>query len=419
MQADPSNKLNDKDFEDLAWSKMSALLDAEMPVEKKKRRGLIWLFLLTGLLAAAALGWWMYQGGGDDVNLIEPSIAVERGNLDADETADNQSDPIITDRIEEAQTSNDKVTTIDPQRSRMIADEQPTEVVTENNHSLLTTLVEKETTSLNKEKTTAPVSSPEEATFEDIESTVSETIIEQEIPTKVKVILIDPLTSSTALLSQNEQFTITTSIDLSKAKVNRWSVEGVGGAIFAINESTHPFLGTRLNYRFQPRWQIGLGVDYIFGQQVENDVIEQEVMTMDLPEFETTAIAEDTTTSFSVHPFLRLPIFITYQVHPRWQISTGTAYLRPFNQEANERDLVAISTTSRGSGNQEIQDQLAGQKYAGQPLSPSWHWQAGLSFHATSQLNFKLQYQQQFDQQLAHPLRQSFQLGIRYRLVKW
>ena len=49
MQADPSNKWDDQEFEDHAWSQMVALLDEEMPVEKKKRRGLFWLFLLGGI----------------------------------------------------------------------------------------------------------------------------------------------------------------------------------------------------------------------------------------------------------------------------------------------------------------------------------------------------------------------------------
>ncbi|MFK8105350.1 MAG: hypothetical protein AB8G15_22750 [Saprospiraceae bacterium] len=42
------NNLNDE-FTDFAWSKMSTLLDQEMPVKKKKRRGIV-LWLMLGLL---------------------------------------------------------------------------------------------------------------------------------------------------------------------------------------------------------------------------------------------------------------------------------------------------------------------------------------------------------------------------------
>jgi hypothetical protein len=44
------NKFN-KEFEDLGWSQMQKMLDQEMPVaEKKRRRGVLWLFLLSSLM---------------------------------------------------------------------------------------------------------------------------------------------------------------------------------------------------------------------------------------------------------------------------------------------------------------------------------------------------------------------------------
>ena len=53
------NKWDDQ-FEDKAWEEMRKLLDQEMPV-KERRRGLIWFFLLAGLLVAGgALGYSLY-----------------------------------------------------------------------------------------------------------------------------------------------------------------------------------------------------------------------------------------------------------------------------------------------------------------------------------------------------------------------
>jgi Outer membrane protein beta-barrel domain len=45
------NKFN-REFEDLGWANMQKLLDRDMPVKEKKRRGLVfWLFLMGGLVA--------------------------------------------------------------------------------------------------------------------------------------------------------------------------------------------------------------------------------------------------------------------------------------------------------------------------------------------------------------------------------
>jgi hypothetical protein len=67
------NKDFDKKFEDLAWAKMSALLDREMPVaEKRRRRFLFWFWWVLGGLVAAGGLWFMTQKRA--IPTLQPSL---------------------------------------------------------------------------------------------------------------------------------------------------------------------------------------------------------------------------------------------------------------------------------------------------------------------------------------------------------
>ncbi|MEN0049159.1 MAG: hypothetical protein AAF806_19020 [Bacteroidota bacterium] len=79
MQAKQPNKDGlDQQFEDYAWSQMSALLDQEMPVrEEKKRRWLLWLFLFFGFSVSGAIVYQVFQE--------EESVKVEMEHPIAEE----------------------------------------------------------------------------------------------------------------------------------------------------------------------------------------------------------------------------------------------------------------------------------------------------------------------------------------------
>ena len=67
----------DGQFVDRAWAEMQKLLDQEMPVtlaeKEKKRRPLLWLLLLFGLLGGSAAGfYWLAKPGGKIPTLKEP-----------------------------------------------------------------------------------------------------------------------------------------------------------------------------------------------------------------------------------------------------------------------------------------------------------------------------------------------------------
>jgi len=60
MQADNYNYKPDKQFTDESWKAMRKVLDKEMPVENKRRKGIFWIFFMLGIGVVSAL-WFFSQ----------------------------------------------------------------------------------------------------------------------------------------------------------------------------------------------------------------------------------------------------------------------------------------------------------------------------------------------------------------------
>ena len=58
---DSFNNPMDKQLADKGWADMKSLLDREMPVQRKRRRGIVWMVQLAAALLLPILGigaWW-------------------------------------------------------------------------------------------------------------------------------------------------------------------------------------------------------------------------------------------------------------------------------------------------------------------------------------------------------------------------
>jgi hypothetical protein len=435
MQADPSNKWNDQEFEDHAWSQMSMLLDKELPVEKKKRRVVFWWLFAAGigLLFIGGIVWSLQQQEADVLIVIGEEQVVK-----LEETVDMLKTDTASDLGEEIGSLGlpvDEEAEQEEVKQTVLATKQPNSRMPKSQGDSLKGMIE-----ANQAITASdPPLESQQTVVEVINSAaihVSDKEIEQEQSTEITPFskvnsnveheskenqrnqqLLEQLPPNVAysLLSNDK---LSTPEKAQQPPSNsHWIVAINGGAIVPINHPSRLFLGTQLNYQLHSKWRIGIGANYIFGRSSvsENDNLAFSPTEMEDtmgPEFDTMFASTDS--SFigesSATRFFQFPVAVAYQFHPRWQLSSGLAYLLPI-QNQSESDLSATNVRTTTVTN--IVDSSTS------PVSNSWQWQAGVSFQATTRLGLQVQYQQQFDQQEIHPLRQSFQLGIRYKLVSW
>lgn len=82
-------KTYNKDFVDRGWKDMSSILDKEMPVKKKKRRFVFWLFFV-GIIAAGTVVW-MGLNALDSSNIRAETMEIESVNKDVEKSITNSN----------------------------------------------------------------------------------------------------------------------------------------------------------------------------------------------------------------------------------------------------------------------------------------------------------------------------------------
>lgn len=86
-------QLNEQEFafDEAQWADAEALLDREMPVERKKKKRFIWFWLLPLLALLGIGGWWAYSHSNDLLQLVNGKTTVDSSKTEVPVLSENET----------------------------------------------------------------------------------------------------------------------------------------------------------------------------------------------------------------------------------------------------------------------------------------------------------------------------------------
>ncbi|MEM9884435.1 MAG: hypothetical protein AAF849_00975 [Bacteroidota bacterium] len=413
MQVEPNNENIDQAFEDQAWSEMKTLLDKEMPVSKKKRRGLLWLFLLFGLFASGIATYHLAA-------ILKKTDKASRSPVE-EVIIEDQKKEVRSDRVE---ASNQK-RAISAQRSK-VRRESLEERIQKNRvaERLEQEKLQSSPISDNEDREVSNILESEKNTLKEIQaiSTANQRLKKYNIDLSTQNALlreiqkhpIEPLTSAIGSITVMPK----------DAKVTKLEWYLKASSIATLDDDIHFSLGVAAAYPIGNKWRIQSGLNWIFPKQ--NRSISLEYNTPDAASMDT-ALAENMEETTAVntyfeshsdsvlhisrtHHFLSVPLSISYQIHPRFAVYTGGQMNIPLLGEAaeelfkNEDDITNVRTTFASPDLSSLQ------------IQSNLQWHTGFQFRASKHWIFDLSYRHLLPRQSGkNHLERYFELGTRYR----
>lgn len=86
-------QLNEQEFafDEAQWAGAEALLDREMPVERKKKKRFMWFWLLPLLALLGIGGWWAYSHSNELLQLVNGKTAVDSSKTEVPVLSENET----------------------------------------------------------------------------------------------------------------------------------------------------------------------------------------------------------------------------------------------------------------------------------------------------------------------------------------
>lgn len=434
MQVEPNNGNElDQQFEDHAWSQMAEILDREMPV-KKKRRLLFWFFLLFGILIGGAA---VFHFSSQEVAVGSSTQAsvVEQTEL-FNSNKDLKQKEQIAQREKTSAATNQQATTKRQAATTATAEQSQASIATENADS--------PSAAANKDaqvKTTIQSDEDKHSETSDqqhiyIDSLTDETtpktdnhlpIIAQQTPAEDEQVIISDLNLRLEQLQKHplqqldrDNFSIRKKLIEPKQSRLDWYLQV--SEIATLQNDFHLSFGAGLAYRLSAGWQIQSGVSWIFPKQRPASNLEFDVP----PDLMDTMFAENSNTgnydflethSDSIlftsrgYHFLRIPLRIAYQFHPRFKSYFGGQINLPMIGETaeqlfdNEMDITVVRTTAPT-----VVD------FSNLRVQPNLQWHVGLQFFVSEHWIIDGAYHHLLPNQSGrNHLERFFELGLQYQ----
>lgn len=408
MQAEPSKNKHEQSLEDRGWTDMSAILEREMPVEKRKKRVLLLLLLLIGLGLGIGFSFWLSQ------QFIEKNDVVA-----IVEVAEKQTALIKEERA--AIDNNDNKIAV--QKATKIDESLKPNRLNESKNTLTTRRIatERNTSFIQQEKTASPLSIEkvleESSTAKQIEAIKESNItsITEKPTTETPFAAVDVLNSSFPLSLEEKE-----GEPRIKQETNRgddWSFLANSGVLLPLKTSPHLFAGLRVDYQIKRNWSLQTGVDIVSPSL--DTRFNDELYDSSFGIFRgqngsnTTATNADMDSTIGLYqirnqPSLRLPVQLMYRIKGRWQAQIGVSYLMPFDNN-EEEEMIAADVTTTTTFNPVKQTSIQ--------TTSRWQWQAGFTYHLSERWSIESSYQQSFLQQESPQVLNRFgQLSVQYRI---
>lgn len=353
---------SDPGFEEEAWGKMLKLLDKELPVERKRRRGGLWLFpllLLIGISIGGATMWYYLNSQTPTLGHLPIDMTGKKLNTLTHKKIATKKELTKTNNTSNSLTST-TTTTNSNATSRHIETTKTTSAsifnkktaITDRQKSIKNTIILPTSTKSPAIPTSSlVVDSLIQAILEPIQTKSTKNAVSIALDPAIDKALGIPERLSNqdmALLSLPNRFINFPSITSSKTQRSLcWGL--VTGITANQNIKWQGFFaGVQTSYQFKPRWSINSGIQYAqqsiydlnyeivvppivtIDSEIEDD---DDIETTSDPSSDGTGFAEteaviQDTSFYSIipqekHGFIELPLNVDYHFVSRWTITLG------------------------------------------------------------------------------------------------
>ena len=432
MQADNYNYKPDEQFTNRGWEEMQRKLDKEMPVEKKKRRGIFWFYLLGFyllgfLLLVSGIGFFTYNKYQITTPNKNQKVYAETQEIGNKNSIQNANQNIKDENNLTINKTNNDVVEVEgnSNESRTVSTSKTSKPIFYNNKNT-------DNDFLNDDVKQPIVSSSinSNVIIENPNSKSSESffdVVELEEPIALRASLtMNSIDFLQIYLKEKEQQNLTideSELEIGKAKIVKYNQPkkrkinfglNAGGLLdMENNQKIGTFASAFVHFPIGKKLGIRTGLGYSL---INKDLNYQFSDVQDATYFEPNSSSFDTTsvnsigvrteTLFKLERFhyLEIPLLLTYQIHEKWQFQLGVN-----GSFLIQDDLSSIESGYQFADETEADDlgiELAAvseltvdfEQFQKQDFWKKWNMNAvfGMSFKINLRWNIELQYHRSF-----------------------
>lgn len=344
------------DLIDKSWQQMSVMLDQEMPVQTKKRRWVLWLWLLIGVLIGVAAS---YIWRSDSTNKSPFEISKEQ---------------IVTSPssvIKKHRTKQSEETPQDGQINNRIQDKTKTMEVSSSDAVIENEIAQQNITKSTNEKSKVAVAD-HVPTKDAAVTSVSETFP----TTAVSLLKINSINSIP--FSKHPE-----PIASALIKQQRWNYGITLGATHLLSEEYYLNVGGFLTYRLNKRWKLQGGGSYL--SKINQSLNQDDAVLLEREDNIVGPAAEfnsDSVTTQIADQYVQIPVVISYQLSNRLTLSSSLVANLPIGQENADVLNGRLGTSS---------------SVTTQAASSNLLWRIGAAYQINQRLGVSVDYSNSFD----------------------
>ena len=418
MQDKNFNQQWDQDFEEFAWQSMRKKLDAEMPVQKKKRRAFFWFWFGSAALVCFTLAsFFVYLYLNEDLTIKKDSPIVQTKqpttSTDLDKNNTIFNNPITKEEFN-TNKNNNNTTTIQKHKLTKLN-------VFNNNKNTNIVFTKKQTPLTNTPTITIPSNERNQASEKSVQPLVNNAQRDnttQQIFTAQKLKINSLPNFSLRLLTADKEqkdliFCATQPLSNNKKAKLKWGLTAAIKADEFLGKNTFS-IGLTGEYSFAPRWylQTGMSYGYKIGNNIFNGKLkDEEILFPDQTDFDSigsfaNSLQFDQQNAYTVlsnegqFHILSLPLSLAYRISPKFSFSLGAElnYLlkgrTKYNYKLSMNNTIFSANDFEITKAAKFEDELF-IAAINENFVKRWHLMgtAEFNFHPNKKLKLGLQYQ--------------------------